>query len=89
MPKELFNVKVINSEKLLFEGQAESVTSVNAEGTFDILPHHTNFISIITKKLQINLENGKKIQMDIDEGIIKCKDNYLNIYLGIKPDQIA
>lgn len=40
-------VKVYAPFKVYFEGEAYSVSAINATGPFDILPHHRNFLCML------------------------------------------
>jgi F-type H+-transporting ATPase subunit epsilon len=75
------HVVIKTPTKLLFEGEALSITSENAVGTFDVLPSHSNFITLISKGISVmNLHN--KIQnFPCNTGVIKCKDNAVSAYI--------
>ncbi|MEX0895402.1 MAG: hypothetical protein WDZ94_00510 [Patescibacteria group bacterium] len=74
----------INSpEAVLFEGEAVSVTSENTIGTFDILPNHTNFISIISNSLTLVRQNKKTENFSFASGVIQCKNNVVTVYVGV------
>lgn len=45
--KNAMNVKIYAPFQVYFEGQATSVSAVNATGPFDILPKHHNFICML------------------------------------------
>jgi F0F1-type ATP synthase epsilon subunit len=72
-----------NRDKVVFEGNVNTVSSYNKSGLFNILSDHSNFISIIEKKIVIN-QGGATEEMDISNGLLKVKDNKIWIYLGIK-----
>jgi len=57
-----------------FDGDVKAVTSKNDTGIFDILPEHSNFISLITSPLTIRTLDGKKTRKSL-EMHIKVKDN--------------
>lgn len=46
-------VSVRTREEFLFDGWAASVTSRNDQGNFDVLPGHTNFISLLKDYLVV------------------------------------
>lgn len=52
-------VTVKSTDAVLWEGDADSVSSVNSQGPFDILPMHSNFISVIENK-PIKIRIGKE-----------------------------
>ncbi len=72
-----------NKNGIVFEGNVFAVSSTNDVGPFDILPGHANFICIIKNKLIIHHSKIKKEEMDVDSGILRVKDNKIEIYLGI------
>lgn len=45
--KPTIAVKVYAPFQVYFEGEAYSVSAVNATGPFDILPHHHNFLCML------------------------------------------
>jgi F0F1-type ATP synthase epsilon subunit len=72
-----------NRDKVVFEGNVNTVSSYNKVGLFNILKDHSNFISIIEKKILIN-QGGATQEIDINNGLIKVRDNKIWIYIGIK-----
>lgn len=70
-------------DKILFQGEAQSVSSINGKGPFDILGQHENFISLIKDTLVIFAKDGKRQQFPIDTGILKVYNNQVNIFIGI------
>lgn len=49
MASNILNVKIISPTQTIFQGEAYSVSSANSAGTFDILPYHANFITMVQK----------------------------------------
>lgn len=81
---DILTVYVGDPEKIVFEGEAEAVSSINEKGPFDVLLEHENFICTVEKKLTIHLKNGEKKDFDIAKGILKTEGNRINIFLGIE-----
>lgn len=79
----LFHLKIVAKDGILYEGEIESLTSYNDKGRFDILALHANFISIIYKSIIIVDSKGDKKEMTIEKALLKNKSNNLEIYLGI------
>jgi F0F1-type ATP synthase epsilon subunit len=77
-------VTVQGREGRYFEGNAHSITSYNQKGKFDILPTHTNFITLIEKILQIRKRDGSLQEIPVDNGVLRVANNQVDIYLGIK-----
>lgn len=77
-------VRVRDINSIIFEGYVKALTSINDRGLFDILPFHTNFISIIKEKIIIHKEDGTKQEIPIDAGVLKQLNNTVQVFLGIK-----
>lgn len=78
-------VVIRNKDKVLFNGQAFAVSSVNDRGVFDILAQHENFISLIKDKVVIHptLKENKEIQ--IENGILRAYKDRVYVYVNFKP----
>lgn len=76
-------VIVRDREGVLFEGEAEAVSSVNAAGPFDILPLHANFISIISQTLTLHVRGGVTRELPIRTGVLIVRENKVEVYIGI------
>jgi F0F1-type ATP synthase epsilon subunit len=86
MQKELLSVEVYFSifmDKSNFSGKAVSVSSKNEVGNFDILPQHSNFITVIKDFLTIKTPKDKEIDYDFDKGVLKVSNNKVEIFLGL------
>jgi F0F1-type ATP synthase epsilon subunit len=76
-------VKINSPEKVLWEGEAEWVSSVNSQGPFDILPFHTNFVTIIEDQ-KIRINTGKEItEYTFTHSVIYAHSNHVYIYTNI------
>jgi len=82
--KKVLFVQVKSPENIVFEGEADAITSVNERGRFDVLPFHANFISIIKDVLVVREKGGKMNEIKIDGGVIKANENKIFIFLGIE-----
>ena len=59
-----------------FIDKVKAVTTYNTRGTFDILPEHENFISIIKNKIiRIRLSLMRKKQVETIVISVRCCDN--------------
>lgn len=83
--KTTISVSVRNSNTVLFEGLAKAISSQNEKGTFDILPLHTHFISLIKQTIIIHEIAGTKKSFPIESGVLRVIDNNIDIFLGIEP----
>src|ERR1700733_2667690 len=77
------HLTVRNRTMILFNDDVKSVTSRNDTGVFDILPEHSNFISLISTPLIIGRLDGQKREIAFGNGIIKVKDNAVHCYVDL------
>lgn len=77
------NVSVKGAEKVLWEGEADSVSSANSQGPFDILPLHSNFISVIENKpIVIRIAKEKK-EYSFPFSVIYAHTNKVQIFTNL------
>ena len=76
-------ISIMSPDKTVYLGQAEAVTCNNEKGEFDILPLHSNFISLIDDYITVHLPGGKTQRMNIDRGLLKAFENKITILLNI------
>lgn len=81
--KKTFTCLIRDKENILYDGQVRAISTKNEQGTLDVLPDHTHFISIIEGKISVVKPDDKKVEMPIQKGILKVLDNEVRIYLGI------
>jgi F0F1-type ATP synthase epsilon subunit len=82
--QEKFSLFVESRDGVLYDGEVFSLTSINEEGRFDILPHHANFISLISSILVIGELDGSKKEIKIDNGLLKTKEDKVEVYVGVE-----
>lgn len=80
----LLTLQVRTPEKVIYEGNARAVTSVNERGIFDVLPAHQNFITLIREKLSILDTQGEKQDFPVQGGVMKVYENSVSIFLGLE-----
>ena len=78
------SVSILNAEGTVFEGEAKALTSTNEMGLFDVLPMHSNFISIIKDKVIVQLKTGADKEFKFDSAILKAAENKIQVFLGIE-----
>lgn len=84
MKPGFLNIKVISPKQVLFEGQAESLSSKNSAGNFDILPEHANFITLVENQpIKIILADKKPVSFNFPIAIIYNYQNQVRIYTDI------
>jgi len=84
MADKKLKVIVKDTENIVYDGEAERVSSFNEVGRFDVLPMHANFISMINQELSIFHNKQKIKELKIDQAIMKVKQDVVHIFLGIE-----
>ncbi len=77
-------VKVYSPFRSYYDGQALSISAVNATGPFDILPKHHNFISLLSPCdliVRTMKEGAKKII--ISGGVMHVKADQVIVFLDV------
>jgi F0F1-type ATP synthase epsilon subunit len=80
---KLIKIKVRDTQRIVFEGEIDRISSYNEVGPFDIYPMHANFISIINKVLTLYKNGEKIIDIEIEKAVIKVKKDTVKVFLGI------
>lgn len=76
-------VKVYAPFKVYFEGDAYSVSAVNAAGPFDILPRHHNFLCMLVPcELSIETSSAKKT-IKIHRALMHVKANRVVVFVDV------
>ena len=74
-------VVIRSRQKLLFAGNVAVVSSSNERGVFDILPHHTNFVSLVKEYIEVVTSDRRRLRIQIERGILRVKQNAVEVYV--------
>ncbi len=86
MPAPTLHVRIISPQQLLLDTEAESVSSKNLQGSFDILPQHANFITMVENSpITIKIPNSKPVIFKFPLAIFLVTENKVSIYTYIQP----
>lgn len=78
------SVRVQSPFRSYFDGPAHSLTAVNATGTFDVLPHHHSFISLLLpSQLIIRTQTAGELKLQISGGLLHVKADQVVVFLDI------
>ena len=81
---ETMQVKVHSPFREYYAGLATSMTAENATGTFDILPQHHNFISLLLPcDLIIRTASAGELKLQISGGLCHVKADRTTVFLDI------
>lgn len=78
------SVIIYGLESILYEGKVSAITSVNDKGKFDILPFHSNFISVIKDDLVLHERTGFQRKFKLKKGVLKMVNNQASVFLGLE-----
>ena len=78
------SVTIYSLESVLFKGRVNALTSVNDKGKFDILPMHSNFISIVKDILVLHQKGGIEKEFKLTQGVLKMSNNEAFVFLGLE-----
>lgn len=79
--EETIHVRISEATKVVWEGEAKSVSSENAEGRFDILYMHSNFITLVRgKPITIVTKDDEKKTYTFKQSVIFVTDNVVKIF---------
>jgi len=83
--KPTMRIKVYSPFRTYFEDDGYSISGVNATGPFDILPHHHNFMTLLTAcELNIKTLGGTGEQkIRISGGLMHVKSDKVTVFLDI------
>lgn len=69
--------------KNVFEGDVHTLSSINKRGIFDILPLHTNFITLISDYVIVDKGLPSEKRFNMKKGILYVLSNKVSVYEGI------
>lgn len=82
--KPTMAVKVYAPFKVYFEGEAYSLSAVNATGPFDILPHHHNFLCMLVPcEIVIQPTEGEKVTIKIHRALMHVKADRVVVFMDV------
>lgn len=77
-------VKVYAPFQVYFEGEATSVSAINATGPFDILPRHRNFLCMLVPcDLIIQPVEGDKKTIKIHRALMHVKADRVVVFMDV------
>jgi F0F1-type ATP synthase epsilon subunit len=83
MKRDALDVEVRSRQGMVYNGRVDAVSTYNARGLFDILPGHANFISMIRNKVVLMLADGRKDEINLEDGVLVVEENNIKIFIGI------
>lgn len=78
------NIKIMSPDKVIFEGFAKALSCNNAKGPMDILPGHSNFMSMINNEISLHLDNGVVKKLTTEQAIMEVVNNNVLILTNVQ-----
>lgn len=77
------HIKVYSPFKVYFDELGESISGENTTGPFDILPHHHNFITLLTPCELTIRSKGREQKIRISGGLMHVKADRVVVFLDV------
>lgn len=79
----MLKLKIVSPEKIVFQGDVESVLVPGILGSFEILNDHAPIISSLEiGKVEYTTKEGKQV-MNIQGGFVECKKNEVSLCVEV------
>lgn len=72
-------LKIISAEKILFEGEAASVTLPGEMGRFTVLPHHASIVSTLVSGKIVYKLDSEEHSVDVAGGIADVDNDVVSV----------
>jgi len=80
----IMRIKVYSPFKTYFDAEGYSISAINSTGPFDILPHHHNFLTLLSPgEMQIHAVRGDDQRIRISGGLMHVKADRVTVFLDI------
>lgn len=79
----MLRLRIVSPEKVMFNGEVESVLVPGTVGPFEILKDHAPIISTLSAGRVEYASKGEKKQFDIHGGFVEVKRNEVNLCVEI------
>lgn len=81
--KPVMSLKVYSPFHVYYNEEAFSLSAENATGPFDVLPHHHNFISLLTScEMHVAAPSGNK-RIRIAGGLLHVHQDNVRVFLDV------
>ena len=85
MTTKTLHVRIISPQQVILDTEADSVSSKNLKGPFDILPMHASFITMVENvPIVVRIGKQKPLTFKFPMAIILTSENNVNIYTYIQ-----
>ncbi|MDH4263569.1 MAG: ATP synthase F1 subunit epsilon [Spirochaetia bacterium] len=82
MTEKLIHVSVISPEKVLYDGNASSVSLPGNQGNFTVLRDHVNIVSLLDPGALViseGTDSNEEVRFIVDGGFVEVSHNKVNV----------
>ena len=83
MDVKTLSVRISSPDQVIWEGQANSVSSANLDGPFDIMPQHANFITIVENRPILIRTQKRVVEYTFPNALIYTRNNAVLVFTNI------
>lgn len=80
----MLKLKVISPEKVIYDGDVESVKVPGTLGSFEVLSNHAPIISSLVKGIVEYVTKDGSLTVDIDGGFVEVENNEVNLCVELQ-----
>ncbi len=80
----MLKLKVISPEKVIYDGDVESVKVPGTLGSFEVLSNHAPIISSLVKGIVEYVTKDGSRTVDIDGGFVEVENNEVNLCVELQ-----
>lgn len=71
-----------HNKQIKFAGYVKSVSCLDKQGPFDILPGHENLFTNISGKIAIVDEESKNVEFQVQNAVLEASQNVVKIFVN-------
>lgn len=83
MSEKTISLLIMSPEHVLFEGPVHSLSCHNELGALDILPEHSNYMSMIEKEILVRTVNSQEVKIPIHDAVVQVLKEKVVILVDI------
>jgi len=76
-------VNVRSRSKSLFDGDVQSLTSVNQTGEFDVLAMHANFITLVSSYVLLDKGLSSEKRIEFKSAVLSVINDRVDVYVEV------
>lgn len=89
MANPTLHVRILSPQSIILEADAQSVSSKNSQGSFDVLPQHANFITVIENSpITVRTAGQKPQTFKFPIAIMHVQSDKVDIYTYVQPETL-